>query len=131
MFSSSNNISDERLKDNITTITNATAKVKALKGRTFNWQERTGMDTTTKYGFIAQEVNAVVPELVCKENGLFWFNKAGELVAENNDSRSENPDGSSWDIDADGVIPILVEALKEALTEIDTLKTKVAALESS
>ena len=129
--SSSNNISDERLKDNITTITNATAKVKALKGRTFNWQERTGMDTTTKYGFIAQEVNAVVPELVCKENGLFWFNKAGELVAENNDSRSENPDGSSWDIDADGVIPILVEALKEALTEIDTLKTKVAALESS
>ena len=78
-----------------------------------------------------QEVIAVCQELVCKENGLFLFNKAGDLVAENNDSRAENPDGSSWDIDADGVIPILVEALKEALTEIDTLKTKLAALESS
>ena len=119
------------MKDNISTISNASTKIKALRGVTFNWQSRTGMPTTTKYGFIAQELDTVIPELVTKENGLFWFNKAGEIVAENNESRAENPDGSSWDIHMSGVIPVLVESLKEALAEIETLKTKVAALESS
>ena len=45
--------------------------------------------------------------------------------------RDENPDGSSWDIHDSGVFPIIVESLKEALAEIETLKTEVAALKSS
>ena len=122
--SGSNSISDQRLKDNITTISNASTKIKALRGVTFNWQSRTGMSTTTKYGFVAQEMVSVIPDLVCKTNGLFWFNKAGEVVPENNESRAENPDGSSWDIHDSGVIPVLVESLKEALAEIETLKTE-------
>ena len=35
------------------------------------------------------------------------------------------------EIDQDKLVPLLVKSLQEALTEIDTLKTKVAALESA
>jgi len=127
--SGSNDISDQRLKENITTITDASAKIKNLRGVSYNWQSRTKLDSNTKYGFIAQEMDSVVPDLVCKTNGLYWFNKAGELVEETVESRAENPDGSSWDIHMSGVIPVLVESLKEALAKIETLETKVATLE--
>ena len=33
-------------------------------------------------------------------------------------------------VNVEGVVPILVEALKEAISKIETLETKVAALES-
>ncbi len=37
---------------------------------------------------------------------------------------------SDWEsVDSDGVTPVLVEALKEALAKIEVLETKVAALE--
>ena len=62
--STSNNISDERLKKNITMITNATTKIKQLKGRTFEWKDEAELDTGTQYGFIAQEMETVVSDLV-------------------------------------------------------------------
>ena len=65
--------SDERLKQNIKPIENATDKVKALGGYTFEWKEgieevtsKTGKDV----GIIAQELEKVLPELVnTRENG--------------------------------------------------------------
>ena len=43
------------------------------------------------------------------------------------------PEGGSYakSVNVNGIVPVLVEALKEAITEIETLKTKVAALEGS
>ena len=55
-----NSSSDIRLKTNINNITNALDKVKNLRGVTYNWLSG---ETDTKYGFIAQEVNNVIPEL--------------------------------------------------------------------
>ena len=128
--SSSNDISDQRLKKDISTITNASDKIKNLRGVTFKWQERAKKQEGTCYGFIAQEMDTVIPDLVCKTDGLVYFDKEGEIVDATNQSIAAGAT-SSWDIHMSGIIPVLVESLKEALTEIETLKTKVAALEGS
>jgi hypothetical protein len=129
--SSSNNISDVRLKKNIATITNATAKIKGLTGRTFEWKEEARLESGIQYGFIAQEMETVVSDLVTdgKEHGLRSFDKDGNMLMDNYSVRDQIVEYSKG-VNVDGVIPILVEALKEAISEIETLKTKVAALES-
>ena len=128
--SSSNNISDERLKKNITMITNATTKNKQLKGRTFEWKDEADLDAGTQYGFIAQEMETVISDLVTDgtDIGIRGFDKDGNILTDNKD---ENAVEYSKAVNVDGVIPILVEALKEAVTKIETLETKVAALEGS
>jgi len=57
--------SDERLKKNIAAIASSTAleDILALQPVTFNWINPT-QPTTTQLGFIAQQVEKVVPELV-------------------------------------------------------------------
>ena len=128
--SGSNNISDQRLKENITTITDATTKIKALTGRTFTWKAEADMQEGTKYGFIAQEVEPIVSDLVCDWTGIRVLDKDGQITKKLTPDKSKG-DSYAKSVNVEGVIPILVEALKEALTEIDTLKTKVAALEAA
>lgn len=55
-----NSSSDERLKNNIQAIENPLGIVDQLQGKSFNWNE-TGVKS---YGFIAQELELVLPELV-------------------------------------------------------------------
>ena len=125
--SGSSDISDQRLKDNIATVSDPIAKIKALNGRTFTWKSIADMAEGTKYGFIAQEVEAVVPDLVITNTGIRVFDKDDNLV-----DTLKPPVGGEYakSVSATGVVPILVEALKEALTKIETLETKVAALEA-
>jgi hypothetical protein len=54
--------SDRRIKENIITIDKPLTKVEALRGVYYNKIDDT--DKTKQIGFIAQEVNEVVPELV-------------------------------------------------------------------
>ena len=75
-------------------------------------------------------MDTVIPDLVSKTNGIVYFDKEDEIVSETNESIAAGAT-SSWDIHMSGVIPVLVESLKEALAEIETLKSKVAALEGS
>lgn len=58
-----NNASDVSLKENINTINSALNKVLNLRGVTYNWKDRNSGGNETKMGFIAQEVNQIVPEL--------------------------------------------------------------------
>ena len=129
--SSSNDISDQRLKDNIATVVDPITKIKALKGRTFTWKPEAKLPTGTKYGFIAQEVETVVSDLVDDKHGIRQFDKDGNLIPEDENGKINTDEGTtnSKSVNAIGVVPILVEALKEALVKIETLETKVAALE--
>tara|TARA_A100001388_G_scaffold171908_1_gene128471 strand:+ start:128 stop:2278 length:2151 start_codon:yes stop_codon:yes gene_type:complete len=120
--------SDQRLKKNISNITGATDKIKALTGRTFEWKEELEFGEGTKYGFVAQELETVLPELVSK--ALVHFDKDGNIIHDNYTNKGEIVDTAKT-INTVGVIPVLVEALKEAITRIETLETKVAALEGS
>jgi len=77
--------SDERNKNNINPIQNSLSKILCLTGRTFKYYN----STENKTGFIAQEVQKVFPDLVKEDS-------TGQLS-----------------IDILGIIPIIVEAIKE------------------
>lgn len=59
-----NQASDARLKENVNTITNALDIVMNLRGVSYNWIDRVNGGDGIRLGFIAQEVQEVVPELV-------------------------------------------------------------------
>jgi hypothetical protein len=93
--------SDERYKENIKPIESALDKAVKLQGVTFDWKESDSiLDIKEDIGFIAQDVQKVVPELV-----------------------RENEDGK-LSLRYQGVTPILLEAIKELKAEIDLLKSK-------
>ena len=137
------NFSDSRAKENVQSITNGIEKIKQLRPVTFDWtddyadstgmwkmdksdpkeynwvsKKENGYDTDAKngqYGFLAQEYETVLPKDVKKEKF-----KLGD--AEISDFRTLNHDS---------LIATLTAALKESIAKIETLETKVAALESS
>ncbi|BCV06731.1 MAG: hypothetical protein CM15mV142_240 [Caudoviricetes sp.] len=84
----------------------------------------------TQYGFIAQEVESTISDLIVDDTGIRIFDKDDNLLS----GDATLPNGGSYakSVNVNGIVPVLVEAiLKEAITEIETLKTKVAALEGS
>jgi hypothetical protein len=85
-----NSLSDMTAKANIATIDNAIGKVRSLRGVTFNWKDN-GMSSL---GVIAQEIEAILPELV-------HTNESGEKTVSYN-----------------GLIGILIEAVKYLDEEI-------------
>ena len=92
--------SDKRLKENIKPIESALDKVSKLQGVTFDWKEKGITNLKEDIGFIAQDVQKVIPELV-----------------------RENEDGM-LSIRHQGIAPILLEAIKELKQEIEELKNK-------
>jgi hypothetical protein len=106
-----NTSSDYRIKENITPLSDAAARVQALKPSRFNF---ISYPNCTVDGFIAHEVAAVVPEAV-----------HGEKDALNSDG-SIKPQG----IDHSKLVPLLTAALQEALAEIASLKARLTALEA-
>ena len=93
--------SDKRLKENIKPIESALDKVEKLQGVTFDWKESDSiLEIKEDIGFIAQDVQKVVPELVREnENGMLSLRHQG-------------------------ITPILLEAIKELKAEIEELKSK-------
>lgn len=74
-----NTTSDVNLKTNIYTISNAVSKVKLLRGVTFNWKQ----NGKPSLGVIAQELEAVLPELVHDVDGhkaVSYGNIVGLLI---------------------------------------------------
>ena len=95
--------SDKRLKENIKPIESALDKVSKLQGVTFDWIQKEDqiLDIKEDIGFIAQDVQKVIPELV-----------------------RENEDGM-LSMRHQGIAPILLEAIKELKAEIEELKKKI------
>ena len=103
--------SDYRLKENVITDWDATSRLKQLKPSRFNFKTD---KATTMDGFLAHEVSGIIPEAI-----------TGEKDAVDADGNID-PQG----IDQSKLVPLLTKALQEAVSEIDTLKEKVTALES-
>ena len=93
-----NTSSDYRLKENVTSITGAADRVKALKPCRFNFIADA---TKTVDGFLAHEAQEVVPEAVTGE-------KDGEEMQA---------------IDTSKLVPLLTAALQEALARIEVLES--------
>ena len=100
-----NTSSDYRLKENEVLISDGITRLKTLKPYRFNF--KINPDKTID-GFFAHEVTPAVPEAITGE-------KDGEEMQ---------------GIDQSKLVPLLTAALQEAITKIETLETKVAALEA-
>ena len=86
--------SDRNLKTNIQTVDNALDIVGNLRGVSFDWKS----SGNPSYGVIAQELEQVLPELVS--------------------------DGDPKAVSYNGIIGVLIEAIKELKEEIEELKKK-------
>ena len=95
--------SDERLKENIQPLKGAAEKVAALRAVEFDWsdekeRERTG--NVHDFGFVAQEVEQVIPELV-----------------------RERSDGMKT-VNYGGVVPLLLDVIQDLTKRIELLESK-------
>ena len=128
--------SDEKYKKNIAQLLNAIVLVKKLNPVQFDWKEHPvhNFDTTNPtVGFIAQEVQQALEG----EPYLQSLIKASECVIE---PEEKDKDGNVTKeavkekflgIAEGNMIALLTAALKEAITKIETLESKVAALEAT
>ncbi|MEC8551809.1 MAG: tail fiber domain-containing protein, partial [Pseudomonadota bacterium] len=78
--------------------------IKNIKVRNFNFTAASGMDTHTQIGCVAQEVETVSPKLISEKDGVKSVSYSVLYMK-------------------------AVKALQEAQTRIETLESKVAALE--
>jgi len=97
--------SDIRLKENVEPLNNSLEKLLKLSGVTYNWIGQEGK----RIGFIAQEVEKVIPELVFTNN---------------------NTEDKIKGIHLDNITAVLVEAIKEQQKIIEELKVRISNLES-
>jgi len=148
-----NTSSDYRLKENAVSISDGITRLKTLKPYRFNFKEE---PSKTVDGFFAHEVTAV-PEAIsgtkdATENcSNVVLDKDGKFLEKNvtedqwNSGKAQEPaiypTDSTWsasytkgiyqEIDQAKLVPLLTAALQEAITKIETLETKVAALEAA
>jgi len=115
--------SDKRLKENIKPIENAVDKIKQLKGVTFDWNEKSeelGFEPSTKtndVGVIAQDVEAVFPQLV----HLAPFD-----IGSDEEGKATSKTGEDYKtVNYARLTAVLIEAVKEQQQQIDELKAKL------
>ena len=103
-------VSDMSKKTNIAPLSNSLDKVMALNGVTFDWIQGEGTKGAAalqdqSIGVIAQDVEKVLPALVNeKRNGTKAVNYSG-------------------------LIPVLLEAIKEQQSQIELLERRISDLE--
>ena len=96
-----NTTSDATLKTNVETLSGSLDAVKALRGVSFDWLENGG----SEIGVIAQEVEAVLPDVVSTNDEGIKSVKYGNMVA------------------------VLIEAIKEQQLRIEVLEAKLNSKE--
>ena len=121
-----NTSSDYRLKENIIDITDGITRLKQLKPRRFNWIADS--TNTVQDGFIAHEVSSFIPEAVTGTKDRVVTQS--EVDANTQPQNDEAGTPIYQQMDYAKVTPLLTAALQEAITKIETLETKVAALEA-
>lgn len=103
-------LSDERMKTNITSLSNALDTVTKLYGKKFHLKDEP--ESKIRYGFIAQELEGVLDEFVINTTTKYKNEETGEEIE---NLKSIENWGSSW-------AALLVEAIKELKAEFDAYK---------
>lgn len=109
------NVSDSRIKENIATLTGTLDKVKQLRGVSFTWKDTEERGTDTKIGLIAQEVEAVYPQLV-DDGALPKDNEGNDPLKSVNYAH---------------LTSVLIEALKELDTKLTAAEARIKTLEDA
>jgi len=103
-----NTSSDYRLKENVTPVTDGITRLQQLKPSRFNF---IADPSKTVDGFIAHEVQTIVPEAITGEK----------------DAVDEEGNPVYQGIDQSKIVPLLTAALQEAISEIESLKARLDA----
>lgn len=120
--------SDRRLKKNITKITDWREIINGLNGYRFEWNDIGNkiMDRSEKgvqVGLIAQEVEEVLPQAAAVQMLQYKDNKNGVLIPK--DDINYDPEKPYLTVREEKLIPVLVEAIKGLMAEVDELRTKL------
>jgi len=129
-----NTSSDYRLKENVAPMSGSIDRLKQLKPSTWSWK----IDGSHGEGFLAHEAQAVVPEAVHGAKDAMRtegyevtsavLDDDGNVVTEAVMGTREVPDYQG--IDQSKLVPLLTAALQEAIQRIETLTTRIEALEA-
>ena len=98
--------SDIKLKENVRDLEGALDTTLKLRGVKFDWKDEN--KDNDQLGFIAQEVEEVLPEIVKEVTSL-----------------SDDNTETHKSVNYSAVVPVLVEAIKELKQEIDDLKEQL------
>ncbi len=127
-----NTSSDYRLKQSVEDLTDGITRVKQLKPYKFNWKSNPSANKVD--GFIAHEVSSVIPESISGTKDAMYPEvlytaddelPEGKNIGDVKEATKIKPQG----IDQSKIVPLLTAALKEAITEIESLKARVTTLE--
>ena len=113
--------SDERLKENITTIDGALDKVALMNGVSFTWIDTEKRGEGKQFGVTAQnmlEVDAELPKLV------------EDADATNEEIANEKINTQYYSMDYARLTPFFIEAIKELKTKLEAAEARIATLES-
>jgi hypothetical protein len=133
-------ISDESKKENIAKLDNALSIVQRLKGHSYTFKADPNMNLPEgqQYGFLAQELEAVLPELVntgenpnhpSQTDAAFKPLKKGEKPTVGKPDAALGSE-TVKSVNYIAVIPILVEAIKEQQVTIERQQQQIQALEA-
>jgi len=118
------NLSDYRKKQNVDYSWDATSRLKQLKPARFSWIADS--TNTLQDGFLAHEVSSICPEAVVGEkDGVYTAEEAkeSEYITEG--------EAKNQMLDSSKLIPLMVKTIQEQQALIETLQTKVKALEEA
>jgi len=108
--------SDERLKKNITPISDALSKVHQIKGVTYQGNDIAasyGYDDKIKVGVIAQDLEKVLPQVVVP--APFDTDKEGNSISGENYKT----------VQYEKIVPLLIEAIKELSDKVKELEAQI------
>ena len=102
--------SDKRYKTSILQLTSPLEKLLSMNGYSYYWDRKNypaeNFDSHKQIGFLAQELEKVVPEVVFKDQN------------------------GNYAVNYNAIIPIVVEAMKEQQKEITQLKSRLSEIEN-
>lgn len=124
--------SDKRLKTNIQPMSDAISKIKAITAYTYNYDTNKypymGLGEGVRYGFIAQDLEQVFPELVKEKN--LDTEGAKAQTGDMNSNKAETIEKFKT-VDYISMIPILLEGMKEQQEMIEELKREIEELKNN
>ena len=116
--------SDRDYKKDITDLTLGLNLVNKLKPISYRYKYLGKDDDPVMYGLVAQDLEQSLLDCSVAKNStsLLQFDDTGDPAVKHK---------SKYHLSYERLIPVLINAVKELSTEVNTLKTKVAALESA
>ncbi len=121
------NPSDERLKENVQPFSNALSKIKLMNVHTFNFKQMAEekqlvLPEGEQIGLIAQELEEILPELVV--DNVHAYDKNENIENAERDMEKFEYKGINYI----GLIPVLIEAMKEQQQQIEELQQQIAEM---